>query len=272
MGEKLILAVSEHPVIYDRSFEGYRDRIIKNTAWRKVSETTGLPVEECRRNWRDLRDVYVREKREEKRKRANGDSSHKRPWRYCQIMSFLLPFITSRVTSSNMKEDGREGDGERKNRGAIKRDEEEKREGEKEKEREGLSREEEKRQVEQVACDVVEGESTVVEAQEPRAMRRRVENNSLSPFERRIVGAIEAAASLTTPTPADPDQQFLNSLVPALQRLDPQRKALVKLKIHQLIYEAEFSCNTNDVLPMGRIFGKPEVVADFFFAIASDNM
>uniref|UniRef100_A0A672RD65 MADF domain-containing protein n=1 Tax=Sinocyclocheilus grahami TaxID=75366 RepID=A0A672RD65_SINGR len=181
MGEKFILAVSENPILYDTSLESYRDFNRKNEAWKRVSEIVGLSVDECRKKWRDLRNVYVRERREEKKIKSGAAATQKRPWRYYHIISFLLPFVSSRPTSGNMEEERGEG-------------------------------------------------------------RRNEEDTSVSSFERKIVEAIETS---NCPAPAgseDPDMQFLQSLMPALKRLEPKCRELTKLKIHQLIFEAEFNC------------------------------
>jgi len=39
-------------------------------------------------------------------------------------------------------------------------------------------------------------------------------------------------------TPPDPDRQFFEGLIPDLKSLSARRKADVKFKIHQLIFEA----------------------------------
>ncbi|KAJ8349411.1 hypothetical protein SKAU_G00245410 [Synaphobranchus kaupii] len=156
-------------------------------------------VDECRKKWRDMRDVYVREKREEKKRKTSGSAaSLKKPWRYSQVMSFLLPFITSRATSTNMEEERRDDGGRT----------------------------------------------------QPTKRYRRADNKSLSTFEKKLLGAVEAASAPSQqPTPsmsADPDRLFLESLLPALKELDPQRKARTKLKIHQLIFEAQYNYSCDD--------------------------
>lgn len=66
-------------------------------------------MEDVKKKWRDLRDAYVRYRREDQSRRVSGAAaSQKRPWRYAQIMSFLLPFITPRRTTSNLTETERE--------------------------------------------------------------------------------------------------------------------------------------------------------------------
>lgn len=77
---------------------------------------------------------------------------------------------------------------------------------------------------------------------QPRQRRRRIEAASVTSFERKIVEAIETS---NCPAPAgseDPDMQFLQSLMPALKRLEPKCRELSKLKIHKLTFEAEFNC------------------------------
>lgn len=74
-----------------------------------------------------------------------------------------------------------------------------------------------------------------------RRRRRRVVSASPSAFEQMIVTAIESANQPPTQE-KDPDQAFLDSLLPALKRMSIQKNAATKLKMHQLIYEAEFEC------------------------------
>lgn len=44
-----------------------------------------------------------------------------------------------------------------------------------------------------------------------------------------------------TRSTSDPDEQYLNSLLPAFKRLTPQQKSLVRIGIEKLFYEVEFS-------------------------------
>ena len=75
-----------------------------------------------------------------------------------------------------------------------------------------------------------------------RRRRRRLVASSTSTFERRIVDAIESANEVPPRQEKDPDQAFLDSLFPALKRMSVQKNAETKLKMHHLIYEAEFEC------------------------------
>ncbi|CAM4606717.1 unnamed protein product [Leuciscus chuanchicus] len=231
--ERLILAVSECRFLYDLSDEGYRDTNRKSAAWRKVAEEVDMSVEEVKKKWRDLRDAFVRYRREDQSRRVSGAAaSQKRPWRYAQIMSFLLPFITPRRTTSNLTEtevESQEGEGETQE-GEGESQEGEEREGENQ-EREGENQERER----VMSVRPREIESTPDLSGERRRRRRVV--SSPSAFEQRIATAIESA---NTPQEKEPDQAFLDSLLPALKWMSLQKNAATKLKIHQLIYEAEF--------------------------------
>ncbi|CAL8349107.1 unnamed protein product [Boreogadus saida] len=111
MDEKIIVAVSAMPVIFNTTLKTYKDRTVKAKAWEKVSEEVGLTEEECRRRWKVLRDTYLRvRRRQEAGKRSGSAAGPLRTWKYSAILSFLCPFVTPRETSSNMvlgvEEDG----------------------------------------------------------------------------------------------------------------------------------------------------------------------
>ena len=42
MEEKIIIAVSSYPVIFNTTLASYKDRTVKTKAWLKVSEEVGL--------------------------------------------------------------------------------------------------------------------------------------------------------------------------------------------------------------------------------------
>lgn len=70
----------------------------------------------------------------------------------------------------------------------------------------------------------------------------------MSSFEQRLLKSVEAqeTAAVFKLTPVlqeleDEDSLFTRGLVPVLKRLNLQKKAEVKLKIHQLLYDAEFN-------------------------------
>ncbi|KAM9364358.1 uncharacterized protein KZ484_010614 [Pholidichthys leucotaenia] len=80
-------------------------------------------------------------------------------------------------------------------------------------------------------------------AQRPQKRRSKTDAPGLSIFEKRLLIALEEdRTSLTTPPPQpaapDADELFFQSLLPSLKRLTERKKEEVKLKIHQLLFEA----------------------------------
>ncbi|XP_034077651.1 uncharacterized protein LOC117549674 [Gymnodraco acuticeps] len=104
MEEKIIVAVGNHPGLYDQSMFTYRDTHRRNQAWREVAETVGHTEEGCRTRWKSLRDRFRRETTRDKEAKRSGaaSSGEYKPWRFTAVMGFLTPFITERETSSNV--------------------------------------------------------------------------------------------------------------------------------------------------------------------------
>ncbi|CAL8267399.1 unnamed protein product [Boreogadus saida] len=73
MEEKIIIAVSAMPVIFNTTLKSYKDRTVK--AWLKVSEEVGLTEEECRRRWKVLRDTYLRVRRSQEAGKRSGSAA-----------------------------------------------------------------------------------------------------------------------------------------------------------------------------------------------------
>ncbi|CAL8292311.1 unnamed protein product [Arctogadus glacialis] len=82
MEEKIIIAVSAFPVIFNTTLAIYKDPTVKAKAWLKVSEEVGLTAQAG--------------------KRSGSAAGPLKNWMYSAILSFLGPFVTPRETSSNM--------------------------------------------------------------------------------------------------------------------------------------------------------------------------
>ncbi|XP_033988582.1 uncharacterized protein LOC117484227 [Trematomus bernacchii] len=104
MEEKIIVAVGNHPGLYDQSLFTYRDTHRRSQAWREVAETVGHTEEVCRTRWKSLRDRFRRENTRDKEAKRSGaaSSGEYKPWRFTAVMGFLTPFLTERETSSNV--------------------------------------------------------------------------------------------------------------------------------------------------------------------------
>ncbi|CAM4686881.1 unnamed protein product [Leuciscus chuanchicus] len=204
MEERLIAAVSDYPELYNSTINSYKDAARKAKAWRAVSLQVEIPEEDCRRRWKSLRDMFIKDKRAEQRRRASG-TSH-RSWKYSWQMSFLTPFIQSRSLAVDEPEEDR--------------DEEEKEEEEEEEEEERTAH----------------GNSSFQDFEADHGMLDGSSHYSASGSQgtgRKRKWQMEANEDLE-------DEMFLFSLLPYLRRLPYAKKSAVKLKIHQLLYEAEF--------------------------------
>ncbi|XP_041927069.1 uncharacterized protein LOC121690909 [Alosa sapidissima] len=101
MNERLIMSVFRHPVVWNMRMEHYRERTRTNNAWKQISVELSLPEKDCRRKWRDLRDRYVRERREATEPTSGATmASHRRPWGAAPLLAFLDPFISSRPATA----------------------------------------------------------------------------------------------------------------------------------------------------------------------------
>ncbi|XP_049451174.1 transcription factor Adf-1-like, partial [Epinephelus fuscoguttatus] len=96
MEEKVVIAVCGYPELYDTTCLLYRDCNKKEQAWVKVAEETGVPVDQCRKKWKSLRDTYLKERRKEAEKRSGAAAGPVKRWKYSAALSFLNPFITPR--------------------------------------------------------------------------------------------------------------------------------------------------------------------------------
>lgn len=155
--------------------------------------------EDCRRRWKSLRDMFIKDKRAEQRRRASG-TSH-RSWKYSWQMSFLTPFIQSRSLAADEHEEDR--------------DDEDK---EEERTTDGNS---------SFVLQDFEGDHGMLDGSS-----HYTASGSQGPGRKRK-WPMEGTEDLE-------DEMFLFSLLPYLRRLPYAKKSAVKLKIHQLLYEAEF--------------------------------
>ncbi|XP_026097048.1 uncharacterized protein LOC113068529 isoform X2 [Carassius auratus] len=199
MEERLIAAVSDYPELYNSTINSYKDVARKAKAWRAVSLQVEIPEEDCRRRWKSLRDMFIKDKRAEQRRRASG-TSH-RSWKYSWQMSFLTPFIQSRSLASDEPEEDR--------------DEEDK---EDESPADGNSA---------FGVQDFEGDHGMLDTSSHYSASGSQGSG------RKRKWQMEANEDLE-------DEMFLFSLLPYLRRLPYAKKSAVKLKIHQLLYEAEF--------------------------------
>uniref|UniRef100_A0A8C9YP34 Uncharacterized protein n=1 Tax=Sander lucioperca TaxID=283035 RepID=A0A8C9YP34_SANLU len=184
----LILAVFNHPELYNVTLPNYRCTESRINAWRSISTVLGLPCEYliCKRKWKNMRDRYLKEVRMEIKSKKQGEIVQSR-WKYRQLMNFIAPFTGSRSGEADICGSNDDDHDNPDN------------------ESESLS--------------LSSSQST------PSPTKWLVKDNG-TPFPNR---------------PRDEDELFLLSFVPALKRLAPQKRCETKIKIQQVMYEAEFN-------------------------------
>ncbi|CAL8361836.1 unnamed protein product [Arctogadus glacialis] len=253
MGERMIMAVFRRPVLWNMRIDIYRDKNKTNQAWKEIGEEFGLPEKDCKKRWRDLRDRYVRERREASETTASGSAaSNRRPWCHAGLMAFIDPFVASRMTTSNMPESCENGVDESVNESEIESVHESELEAFLAATNSSMEDFVNVSVTESVMNESVANERVNVQVNAGRAAgaavapgRKRRAGRAEAPnsaFERNLMLALERTdgPSLTTIPVVDEDRHFLLSLLPSLQRLELSKKALLKLQIHRLMYEAEF--------------------------------
>ena len=84
----MINLVCQYPTLWDKQNTKYRDSNYKDVRWREIAEILGVPKDDAIKEWKSLRDTYVRQK-SIKVKSGAGLSDSRPQWKYYIIMSFL---------------------------------------------------------------------------------------------------------------------------------------------------------------------------------------
>ncbi|XP_060929895.1 uncharacterized protein LOC133004160 isoform X1 [Limanda limanda] len=268
MDEKLILAVFNYPELYNVTLPNYRCTESRAHAWRNISLLLDLPAEECKRKWKNMRDRYLKEVRMEIKSKKQGEVVQSR-WKYRQLMKFIAPFTGSRSgvadICGNEDDDHDNPDNES---GSM--------EGESTSSevvrapqsimKTPVSQPDLKpqvaflTQVPSMSQDTQMAQLAVMAKLPPTSQttansktgrkRRLIQESLSSPSSQSIQSPTkwlvkDNGASFPT-RPRDEDELFLLSFVPALKRLAPQKRCETKIKIQQIMYEAEFNVTPSE--------------------------
>ena len=84
--EMLIEAVRSFPCLWNMSLREYKDNRVKENAWKKMSEKLATSVDDSKRRWKNLRDMFVRERKISKPRGQLGRLVH-------------LQFLSGNITS-----------------------------------------------------------------------------------------------------------------------------------------------------------------------------
>uniref|UniRef100_A0A6P7FF07 Transcription factor Adf-1-like n=1 Tax=Diabrotica virgifera virgifera TaxID=50390 RepID=A0A6P7FF07_DIAVI len=83
--ELLIELIKSNRTIYDTSDVNYKSNIEKHKCWEKISEIIDMPIPECKKRWRSLRDQYHKKRKE----LGTGPTGVDTSWEYGTLLSFL---------------------------------------------------------------------------------------------------------------------------------------------------------------------------------------
>lgn len=220
-------------------------------------------AEECKRKWKNMRDRYLKEVRMEIKSKKQGEIVPSR-WKYRQLMNFIAPFTGSRSgvadicgnnddDHDNPDNESGSAEGETTSSEAVKTPQSTI--------KVPVSQPDLKPQVAFVSqlpsvsqdtqmaqlavmAKVSSSPQTTSNSKTGRKRRLIQEPVSLPPSQRTPSPTKwlvkDNGTSLPT-RPRDEDELFLLSFVPALKRLAPQKRCETKIKIQQIMYEAEFN-------------------------------
>uniref|UniRef100_A0A3P9L633 MADF domain-containing protein n=1 Tax=Oryzias latipes TaxID=8090 RepID=A0A3P9L633_ORYLA len=226
MDDKLILAVFHYPELYNATLPNYRCTDSRANAWRNISIALGLPPEDCKRKWKNLRDRYLKEVRMETKNKRQGDFVQSK-WRYRQSMNFIAPFTGSRGSAADIC-----GEQDQENLDEFESPD-----------AEGAMLEPAKSNL-KLAAIPPESKSQVVFVTQPCPDHQVTQLAAKMPPGSQITPESNTGRKrklMLDTVSRDEDELFLLSFVPALKRLAPQKRCETKMKIQQIMYEAEFN-------------------------------
>ncbi|CAB1440701.1 unnamed protein product [Pleuronectes platessa] len=97
--ELLSEEVRKYEHLYNPSMSEYKDTEMASNPWKEILANVGLPVEECTKLWRRIRDKYVRQRK--MMRCSSGDAADKKVPAMYLYLSWLGQHIKHRVTTSN---------------------------------------------------------------------------------------------------------------------------------------------------------------------------
>ena len=94
--------IKEFPVIYNGACADFKDRNIKNNAWRKISDLLDLEESKCKQRYESIRTTFSRYVRKALGKSGAGRDDIQLDPKY-EHLRWLATFIKTRPTSGNVQ-------------------------------------------------------------------------------------------------------------------------------------------------------------------------
>ncbi|KAK8727229.1 hypothetical protein OTU49_009770, partial [Cherax quadricarinatus] len=203
--ERLIDIVRSNEILYDVNNKGYKDSIRKINVWKNIAQQVGLENgEAAKAKWKNLRDSYVKFLRTEK---TTGKTAKKyKKWPWATQLEFLKPHVVDRQTE-NVQESSQ---------AAFK-------------------------ELDDLHHTVAEPQTDILEKIiEPPRKKKPTRNNTSAA----VINSADNTLEISQETGSrklelDATEHLFLSHAKTVKSFSKRRQALVKLKISQLIVEAE---------------------------------
>uniref|UniRef100_A0A3P9LET7 MADF domain-containing protein n=1 Tax=Oryzias latipes TaxID=8090 RepID=A0A3P9LET7_ORYLA len=211
--ELLVSLVSEHKELYDKRESDYKNLDKREQLWSGIAQQMGLDVEEVKQKWKSLRDTYTRKKREEDC-RSGQAAKQKKAWKYTKVMEFLAEDTNEGVDRVIRKDvsDGEEASASTSSESTFSGP--------------TLRPTPCSKRKRPETADFLEQYLLSKEVRENEKEERRREKEERREQRREQLN--------------DDNYVFAIGLLPTLRRLSPALQSSVKLKVHQLLHDAEF--------------------------------
>lgn len=217
------------------------------------SDISSFQADACKRRWKNLRDRYLKEVRIENKSKKQGELVQSK-WKYRQLMNFIAPFTGSRFGTTDVCNNAEDDHDSPDNvTGGA---EQETTLSDSVKLAQSVSKvevslPEPKPQVEFVtqlpalSQDTQTPSGPQIFPTSNTGQKRKIVSEPSSPSSPQRTHSPTKWLAKDNSTsfasrPRDEDELFLLSFVPAMKRLAPQKRCETKMKIQQLMYEAEF--------------------------------
>lgn len=217
--EKLISEVRDHECLYNTKSADYKVLLKKENAWKAVAAALGeqVSVEDCMKQWKAIRERFAREAK--KKIRKSGDEADNTPnWPYFDQLLFLKDFIKHRKTTGNVDT-------------PIVVEEEQV----------AISNEDQEEEPQDSSTDISldSSRASTPHAHASTAMKykKKRKRSAIDEVDEEILRQLGNMKD----SDADQDSLFAQSIAASLRQMDPQKKSLAKIKIHQALYEVDFS-------------------------------
>ncbi|XP_068609311.1 uncharacterized protein [Brachionichthys hirsutus] len=263
MDDKLILAVFNYPELYNVTLPNYRCTESRANAWRNISSDLGLPSDECKRKWKNMRDRYLKEVRMEIKGKKQGEPVQSR-WKHRQLMNFIAPYAGSRSGAAdvcggnddddryNLDNESGSADGDNASSETVKTPQPVVKAPASQPDLKpqvsfGTPSATQDAQMSHLAALAkMPSCPQITPSSKTGRKRRPAAPESLSPPSSQSApsGAkwpVKDNGAALPSRQRDEDELFLLSFVPALKRLAPQKRCETKIRIQQVMYEAEFN-------------------------------